>query len=205
MGARAATGYSPRAGSIRELIRLSYEQTVFGLSAGRTPWSHEFAHWLSGRRPRAGSTHSPRALETSEPAVNRSAPIRVGKTLLRSVPSGPRTRPTQTDHPLPHAGHRRAPCGTTFRHARLEHLRWTWAIAPPRRQALLTKPSAFWLAAPHSPSEWCHLSADCLEGVRGPFRASRATSRRPSSGNAGVSPRGTQGVPPLRTATGTES
>jgi Phage integrase, N-terminal SAM-like domain len=64
---------------------------------------------------------------------------RPSSRLLRSVPSGPRTRPTQIDRPLPHAGQRRAPWGTTFRHARLEHLRCTWAIAPPRCHAPLTK------------------------------------------------------------------
>jgi len=50
-----------------ELMRLAYERAVLGLSAGPTAWSQTFAHSLSDIRPSAGSTHSPRPLETSEP------------------------------------------------------------------------------------------------------------------------------------------
>src|SRR5919106_4878702 len=124
------------AGAIRELIRLSYERTVLGLSAGATAWSHAPVQSSSEIRPSAGSTHSPLALEISEPAVKRSASARVRNALLRSAPSGPRTRATHTDRPVPHAGHRRVPDGTTFRQARLEHLRWIWATAVPQPSCL---------------------------------------------------------------------
>ena len=140
-------------GVIRELIRLSYERTVLGLSAGSTASSQTLAQSLREIRPSAGSTHSPLALETSELAVNArplcgcgrpyfarlrpapelGRPTPIARPRTRGIDGSPAARPSGTPVSSICAG-----CGTQL----------SFDLRP-----CSTTLSVSWLAARHSPSE----------------------------------------------------
>jgi hypothetical protein len=84
-----ASGTAPNRG-IRWTRTMRRSRSRVEARRSTTVADHSSAHEAKVRRPRAGSTQSPRALVLSTLASQRSASLRRAKVFERSLPSGPR-------------------------------------------------------------------------------------------------------------------